>query len=105
MSQRVLTTHLARHTGELVTLKGWVRRTRAVSAELAFLIVADRSGEAQVVFSGRAAENLPALESVVEVRGIAAASRSRVFPVELQAESMAVLNPAEPLPFPINKPS
>ena len=104
MYKRVLAANLACHTGESVTLKGWVRRTRAVSVELAFLILADQSGEAQVVLSGSVAGVLPSLESVVEVRGLAVPSRSRACPVEVQAESMSVLSHAETLPFPINKP-
>ncbi len=105
MYKRVLAAKLSLHTGEVVTLKGWVRRTRAVSAELAFLILADQSGEAQAVFSGSAAGSLPSLESAVQVRGIVVPSRSRAFPVELQVEELLVLNPAENLPFPINKPA
>jgi nondiscriminating aspartyl-tRNA synthetase len=104
MSQRVLAANLTRHAGELVTLKGWVRRTRSVSAGLAFLVIADYSGEAQVVLSGSVASSLPPLESVVEVRGLAAPSRSRAFPVEVQGVSFSILSSAESLPFPINKP-
>ncbi|MBT9176689.1 MAG: Aspartate--tRNA(Asp/Asn) ligase [Firmicutes bacterium] len=104
MSNRVLVADLSRHQGEMVTVKGWVRRTRAVSAELAFLVVADRSGEAQLVLSGSSATTLPSLESVVEVYGLAVTSRSRAFPVEVQVESMVLLAPSESLPFPINKP-
>lgn len=57
-----------------------------------------------MVLTGPAANNLPTPESAVEVHGLAVASRSRAFPVEVQAQSIRVLNPAESLPFPINKP-
>jgi len=105
MYKRVLAAKLSLHAGELVVLKGWVRRTRAVGAELSFLVLADRSGEAQAVLSGSVAGALPSLESAVEVRGLVVPSRSRAFPVELQVEDISVLNPADNLPFPINKPA
>jgi nondiscriminating aspartyl-tRNA synthetase len=104
MSKRVLAASLSQHVGEQVTLQGWVRRTRSVGRELAFLVVADRSGESQVVLASPAADHLPSLESAVEIRGQVVASRSRAFPVEVRAESLAVLSPAETLPFPINAP-
>jgi len=102
MIKRTLSSELPVNLGQEVTLQGWVRRIREVGTELAFLIVADRSGEAQVVLSGSLANKLPTLESVVTITGIVQSSRSRVFPCELAGSHLTVLSTAEPLPFPIN---
>lgn len=103
MFKRTLSNELSGSLGQEVTLQGWVRRTREVSAGLVFLIVADRSGEVQVVLSGGLTYQLPTLESVVEITGLVQGSRSRVFPFEIAANKLTVLNKAEPLPFPINQ--
>jgi len=104
VSERISISSIAEQIGRQVTLQAWVRRARIVSGELAFLVLADRTGEAQVVLTGSAASVLPTLESAVSVSGRVVASRSRIFPLEVQAEDLTVLNLAEPLPFPINKP-
>ncbi|MDP3487962.1 MAG: OB-fold nucleic acid binding domain-containing protein, partial [Bacillota bacterium] len=101
MINRTISNELSGSLGQEITLQGWVRRIREVSAGLVFLIVADRSGEAQVVLSGSLTSQLPPLESVVEITGVVQVSRSRVFPHELAANHLKVLSKAEPLPFPI----
>ncbi|KAF0196372.1 MAG: nondiscriminating aspartyl-tRNA synthetase [Bacillota bacterium] len=103
MIKRTLSNELLGSLGQAVTLQGWVRRIREVSAGLVFLIVADRGGETQVVLSGSLTTQLPTVESVVEITGVVQTSRSRVFPHELAANQLTVLSQAEPLPFPINQ--
>ena len=45
----LLSWQLHDHVGEKATLRGWLHTLRAVSANLAFLILRDRDGLAQVV--------------------------------------------------------
>ena len=46
--QRILSTELAQHVGETVTVAGWVHRRRLLKS-VAFLIVRDAGGLTQVV--------------------------------------------------------
>ncbi len=99
----------AEHLGEAVTLKGWVDTRRSLGG-LVFLDLRDRSGLTQVVLSPQAdqaayeqAEALRA-ESVVSVTGTVRAReeanpRMPTGEVEVWADGLEVLNPAEPLPF------
>jgi len=103
MSSRTLSQEVAYHEGREIILCGWVRRVRKVSGDLAFLILTDRSGDAQVVLTGQLTDEIPALESVIEVVGVVQPSRSRVFPCEVVASSITTLNHSEPLPYPINQ--
>lgn len=101
--KRVLAQELEQARGEKASLAGWVRRVRTVGADLAFVILADRSGEAQLVVSGDLIFALPPLESVITVTGSVHESRSRAYPLEVHAETIEVLSAAEPLPFPLNQ--
>lgn len=103
MLQRTMAADLGSAAGQEVLLEGWVRRIREVGPELVFLIVADRSGEAQVVLGGKHASGLPTLESVVRIEGLVQPSRSRTFPFEVAVSSLTILTLADPLPFPINQ--
>lgn len=103
MIKRVLTNELQANVGTEVLLQGWVRRKREVGADLSFLILADRSGEAQIVVSGCLTSQVPSLESVVEIRGTVQNSRSKIHPYEVVASAIRLLAQAEPLPFPINQ--
>ena len=47
---RILSSELAAHVGKRVTLAGWVHANRALGA-VSFVVVRDRCGIAQVVFS------------------------------------------------------
>ena len=55
--QRILSTELARHTGETVTVAGWVHRRRLLKS-VGFLILRDASGLAQVVMTPAELEKL-----------------------------------------------
>jgi len=49
LKDAILSGQLKEHVGEKVTIRGWLHTLRAVSANLAFLIVRDRQGLMQVV--------------------------------------------------------
>ena len=100
---RVLTARLAEHLGETVTLMGWVHALRPMGS-LAFLVLRDRSGLAQVVLEGELAGAAVNLESVVAVSGKVVTAPKAPAGVELCAAALEVVSPAEaPLPFEINK--
>ena len=105
------------HVGQEVVLCGWVHSRRDLGGVI-FVDVRDREGRTQTVFDPShlspevfaKAENLRQ-ESVVAVRG-----RVRMRPegtenpkiptgqVEVLVDELEVLNPADPLPFPIDDP-
>jgi nondiscriminating aspartyl-tRNA synthetase len=68
--QRTLSIALAQHIGETVTIAGWVHRRRLLKS-VAFLIVRDATGFAQVVADETTRSQIEALseESVIEVTG------------------------------------
>ena len=73
--QRILSNQLSAHVGEAVRVAGWVHRRRMLKS-VAFLILRDAGGLAQVVVSDEAARRtLAALpeETVVSVAGTATA--------------------------------
>lgn len=88
--------------GRKLMLSGWLRRVRRVGSDLAFLILADGSGSAQVVLGRELVGSLPPLESAITVRGVVQESRSRDYHAELVAESLEVVAVSDPLPFPLN---
>ncbi len=100
--------------GQAVTLSGWLHRRRDHGG-LSFVDLRDRSGLAQLVFNakGNAAlhQQAKALgpEYVLCVTGVVSArpkgTENPKLPsgmVEVQVQSLAVLNPAEPPPFEID---
>lgn len=100
---RVLTSQLGSYVGECVKLQGWVHSLRQLGANLAFLVLRDRSGMVQCVLEGALVQAIPT-ESVVTVIGTVVATPKVPGGVEVQASSVDVLAMAEsPLPFEINK--
>jgi asparaginyl-tRNA synthetase len=97
--------HLAAHTGEQVTLRGWLENARS-SGKIAFLQVRDGSGTVQAVAS-RA--DLPAAdweavqaatqESTVEVTGLVKEDRRAPGGVELQLSGFKLLHRTEDYPI------
>lgn len=76
--QRILSTQLAAHVGEQVRIAGWVHRRRLLKS-VAFLIVRDAAGFAQVVVTAPAVRHeLEQLteETVVEVIGQVVANKT-----------------------------
>lgn len=93
---------LSAHVGQEVCLAGWVQQVRQVGRQLAFWVLRDRSGWAQVVVNGELALNAPPIESVVAITGQAVASRSQQG-CELQASNVAVIAAAAELPFELHQ--
>jgi nondiscriminating aspartyl-tRNA synthetase len=105
--QRILSTEIPAHIGEIVTIAGWVHRRRLLKA-VAFLIVRDAAGFAQVVVTEPAARGqLETLseESVIEVVGTVTASAAAPAGAELTAPSVRVLSAAVPLPLELHRPT
>jgi len=101
--QRILSSQLPEHLGQRVTIAGWVHRRRLLKS-VAFLILRDRSGLAQVVVSSpslRASVEALTEESVVEVAGTVAA---RPDGVEIVEPELRVLSEASPPPFDLYRP-
>jgi nondiscriminating aspartyl-tRNA synthetase len=106
--QRILSTELAAHVGETVTVAGWVHRRRLLKS-VAFLIVRDAAGLTQVVVAEpelRAQiEALPE-ESVVELTGTVTANPAASAGVELTSATLRVLSAVGvPLPFELHRPA
>jgi len=106
--QRILSTELARHTGETVTVAGWVHRRRLLKA-VAFLILRDSAGLTQVVITEPAVRALVeglGEESVVELTGTVTANPAAPAGVELTAPVLRILNAVDvPLPFDLHRPA
>jgi nondiscriminating aspartyl-tRNA synthetase len=105
--QRILSVALPAHVGEKVTIAGWIHRRRLLKS-VAFLIVRDSAGLAQVVItepSLRArVEALPE-ETVVQVGGAVVANETAPAGVELVESSVEVLAESEPPPFDLYRPA
>jgi nondiscriminating aspartyl-tRNA synthetase len=101
ISMRVLSTEVASHVGERVTLAGWLHGKRELGS-LSFVLVRDRAGLAQVVVEG-GLDLQP--ETVVEVDGLAVAAPQAPGGFELQEPTFRVLaEPAEPPPIELRRP-
>ncbi|PZG08490.1 aspartate--tRNA(Asn) ligase [Micromonospora craterilacus] len=106
--QRILSDQLARHTGGAVRIAGWVHRRRLLKS-VAFLIVRDAAGLAQVVVTDpavrAAVEALPE-ETVVEVTGTVVGNATAPAGVELTDPTVRPLGaPAVPPPFDLYRPT
>src|SRR3954454_17286414 len=105
--QRILSTELARHTGETVTIAGWVHRRRVLKS-VTFLIVRDAAGLAQVVVTEpglrKRLEKLSE-ESVVEITATATGNAAAPSGVELTSAAVRVLSTAAPLPLELHRPT
>jgi nondiscriminating aspartyl-tRNA synthetase len=100
---RILSTQLAAHAGEPVTLAGWVHRRRQLKS-VAFLVLRDRAGLAQVVAAPALLAGFPE-ESVVRVTGLAKANPGAPGGVEVVEPVIEPLSdPAEPPPFDLYRP-
>jgi nondiscriminating aspartyl-tRNA synthetase len=106
--QRILSTQLAQHAGQPVTIAGWIHRRRLLKS-VAFLIVRDAEGLSQVVVEEPATRaQLESLteESVVEVHAVVTANEQAPGGVELTGPSIRVLSSVDvPLPFELHRPA
>jgi len=108
--QRTLATETPKHVGKTVTLQGWVHNHRRLG-KLVFIDLRDRSGLVQVLFADKLAEPanhirpefvITVTGKVVERKGRGVNASSPTSAVEIHAEELAVLSPAETPPFEIN---
>lgn len=97
---RILAAQVAQHAGEVVAVAGWAHRVRALGG-ITFVLLRDRSGLVQLVYQGAFEPNL---ESVIEVRGTAAANEKAPGGVEVQVQETTVLGASfGELPVPVNQ--
>ncbi|WP_033342210.1 aspartate--tRNA(Asn) ligase [Catenuloplanes japonicus] len=105
--QRILSAELAAHAGETVTIQGWIHRRRLLKS-VAFLVVRDASGLAQVVITAPATRaELERLteETVVEVTGLVAANPAAPGGTEMVEVALRTLSPlAVPTDFALYRP-
>ncbi|NUT33676.1 MAG: aspartate--tRNA(Asn) ligase [Hamadaea sp.] len=102
--QRILSSALAEHIGAEVTIAGWIHRRRMLKS-VAFLILRDRAGFAQVVTTSAELEELSE-ETVVAVTGTVTANPVAPAGVELTGPRIEVLSDrVEALPVELFRPS
>ncbi|WP_279583104.1 OB-fold nucleic acid binding domain-containing protein [Fodinicola feengrottensis] len=89
MISRILAAQLPAHVGHRVRIAGWVHRQRHLKS-VTFVVVRDRSGLAQVVFS-EPPEGIGE-ETVVEVSGLVAARPQAPGGVELVQPELTLLS-------------
>jgi nondiscriminating aspartyl-tRNA synthetase len=100
---RILSTELSAHAGRTVEIAGWVHRRRLLKS-VAFLILRDRAGLAQVVAAPTLLASFPE-ESVVRVTGVARANPAAPGGVEVVDPAIeALTDPAEAPPFDLYRP-
>ncbi|MGY0236501.1 aspartate--tRNA(Asn) ligase [Longispora urticae] len=102
--QRVLSSQLAAHVGQRVRIAGWTHRRRVLKS-VAFLIVRDREGLAQVVVTTPGALDGFGEETVVGVVGTVTANPSAPGGVELTEPEIELLSePVRELPVELFRP-
>lgn len=105
--RRIRSFALTAHVGQTVRIAGWVHRRRLLKS-VAFLIVRDADGLAQVVGADPSTwARIEALteESVVEVEGLVVANEAAPAGVEVIEPRIRVLAEAEQPPFDLYRPS
>jgi len=104
--QRFLSYELSAHVGETVRLAGWVHRRRMLK-DVAFLILRDASGVAQIVVdpSRRASLDATPEETPISVTGRVVENPVAPGGVEMvEPEIVALSDPAAPPPFDLYRP-
>ncbi|WP_018353468.1 aspartate--tRNA(Asn) ligase [Longispora albida] len=102
--KRVLSSELAAHVGERVQIAGWAHRRRLLKT-VAFLIVRDRAGLAQVVVPSAAELEGFGEETVVSVTGTVTANPQAPGGVELTSPVVELLGePVRELPVELHRP-
>jgi nondiscriminating aspartyl-tRNA synthetase len=95
----------AAENGEEIELSGWIHRVRDMGG-IAFVVLRDRSGMAQMVFDGKAEDSSGGpltLESVISVRGLPALNEKAPGGAELRVRELTLLSRAAgDLPFQVN---
>jgi nondiscriminating aspartyl-tRNA synthetase len=105
--ERTLAAELSACVGQRVRMAGWLHHQRRL-ARVAFLLLRDRSGIAQVVLTDQAGRECLAellAETVVEVEGTVVANEQAPAGVELVDPTVAMLSePAAAPPFELRRP-
>jgi len=97
---RILCKDVKNHLGKTIAAMGWVHRIRELGG-VSFVILRDRSGQTQLVYSGKVDLGL---ESVVKVTGVVAANDKAPGGFEIQVQETEILGAAEPdLPYTVNQ--
>ncbi|MBB5869513.1 nondiscriminating aspartyl-tRNA synthetase [Allocatelliglobosispora scoriae] len=106
--QRILSEALASHAGRKVTIAGWIHRRRLLKS-VAFLILRDRAGLAQVLVTDpavRAQLELLGEETVVQITGLVVANAAAPGGAELtEPEITALSEPVTDLPVELHRPT
>src|SRR2546423_8326474 len=101
---RVLSTELAQHVGDRVTMAGWLHAKRELGS-VSFVVIRDRGGFAQVVVPSNSLLLSHGSETVLEVEGVAVENGQAPGGVELHEPSFRVLaEPAEAPPIELRRP-
>ena len=100
---RIMLDNISDHLGHKIAIKGWVSRIRKLGS-LAFVIIRDRSGSAQVVLENMDIEFLRT-EDVIGVEGKVVLSGNAPGGFEIFAEEYHVISKAtyDVLPFSMNR--
>jgi nondiscriminating aspartyl-tRNA synthetase len=104
MLARTLSSQLPERAGTPVLLQGWVHRIRNLGG-VRFLVLRDRGGLAQVIVPKSLDLGAIHAEWVVQVRGNARAEPRAPRGVEVLAEQIEVISPAEPPPIDVFSPA
>ncbi len=99
MQQRILSSQLAEHVGQVVYLQGWLHRLRQLG-EVNFLILRDRHGIAQAVLNAEQAaplEHVP-VESIIGLSGRVVAEAQAPGGYELHEASFEIQNQTDGVP-------
>lgn len=103
MDQRILTKDIVEQVGKKVRIAGWVANRRD-HGKITFLDIRDRSGVAQLV--GIKLDTIPSMLDTVEITGLVKQRPEKMVnsdlatgTVEIEIETLKILNPAAELPF------
>ena len=97
---RTMLAQIDQHLGKQITVAGWVHRIRELGA-ISFVLLRDRSGQAQMVLDGKAQFSQ---ESVVRAVGTVAANPKAPGGFEVQVRELEVIAAAEAdLPLAVNQ--
>jgi nondiscriminating aspartyl-tRNA synthetase len=105
LGTRVYTADLKAHVGEIVQIKGWLHRLRAMGG-VNFLLLRDRTSLAQAVLSEKDLEPLNGLlaETVLTITGRVVATEQAPGGYELHEATLEVISPVrEATPFALYK--
>ncbi len=104
MLARTLSSQLPERAGKPVLLQGWVHRIRNFGG-MKFLVLRDRGGLAQIVVPKSLNLGAIGAEWVVQIRGSARAEPRAPRGVEVLAEHVDIISPAEPPPIDVFSPA